>query len=197
MDILIFGDQTVDPQQFLVDALLRKEKPLLAGFLERTHVALRAEIGRLPRYRRDQLPDFSSVHELARRYYGSKTRDPALDSTLLSVAQFSHWIALHEDRPLEYPVPKDTQILGVCTGLLAASAVASCPSLAPLIPLAVETVAIAFRAGELVATVSDRLEQRLENDTWSTIIGGQHMFSIESEIEEFNKEQVHHFILSS
>lgn len=191
MDILVFGDQTVDPHQFLINALLQKEKPLLTSFLERTHVALRAEIQRLPRHRRDQIPAFSSVHELTRRYFNSKVRDPAIDSTLLCVAQFSHWIGLHEDRPLEYPVPQNTRIIGICTGLLAASAIASCSSLASLIPLAVETVAVAFRVGALVATVSDVLERRLVGeDAWSTVIGGQHIGSAENEIAEFNKAQV-------
>lgn len=192
MDIFAFGDQTVDSHTFLAQALLRKENPFLTTFLQRTQVALRDEIQRLPRYRRDQIPQFSTIHELSRRYYASEARDPALDSTLLCISQLAHWIGLHEENPLEYPDPKDAQILGVCTGLLAASAVASCSSLASLIPLAVETVTIAFRTGALVAANSDSLEKCSTEDSWSTVVGGQQAHSMQDEIDNFNEGQVIH-----
>lgn len=129
MNILVFGDQTVDPHKFLLDALLLKEKPFLTNFLQRTHVALRAETRSLPRHRRDSIPAFSNIHELTISYIGSNIRDPAIDSSLLCIAQLSHWIGLHEERPFEYPIPEDTHILGICTGQLATSAIASCSSL--------------------------------------------------------------------
>ena len=97
----------------------------------------------------------------------------------------------YEDFPLEYPRPSRTHILGVCTGLLAASAVASSCSLTSLIPLAVQTLRIAFRLGSRVATVGNQLESRTSvPQSWSTIVLGMTSEVAEVTLSEFNEKHV-------
>lgn len=96
-----------------------------------------------------------------------------------------------EDRPLEYLQVSKTQILGICTGLLAASAVASCNSLTSLIPLAVQTVVVAFRLGSRVASTGAQIESRAERDQeWSTIVVGLGSEAAEAALADFNETQV-------
>ena len=81
--------------------------------------------------------------------------------------------------------------MGVCTGLLAASAVASCCTLTSLIPLAVQTVRIAFRLGLRVATVGRHLESPSDwGETWSTIVIGISSEAAEVALKDFNDKQV-------
>jgi hypothetical protein len=97
----------------------------------------------------------------------------------------------YEDFPLEYPQIRGTQILGVCTGLLAASAVASSRSLSSLIPLAVQTIRISFRLGSRVAIVGGQLEScRDKLRSWSTIVLGISAENAGAALADFNAAQV-------
>jgi Starter unit:ACP transacylase in aflatoxin biosynthesis len=101
----------------------------------------------------------------------------------------------YEDFPLEYPRTSTTHILGVCTGLLAASAVASSRSLTSLLPLAVQTLRIAFRLGSRVATVGHQVESRTSvPQTWSTIVLGISSDDAEIALSEFNENHVSYII---
>ena len=67
----------------------------------------------------------------------------------------------------------DTYAVGLCTGLLAAAAVASSPALPALIPLGVEVTLIAFRVGSYVGTTAKHLDMaRSGSASWSTIVTG-------------------------
>jgi hypothetical protein len=92
MDVLLFGDQTVDPKQFLTKVLRRKGCPLLVSFLEQVHVALQDEISSLPSTTRKSLPAFSNIAELVERYYAAEEHHPAIESTLTCLAQLTHVI---------------------------------------------------------------------------------------------------------
>lgn len=97
----------------------------------------------------------------------------------------------YEEFPLEYPRASTTHILGVCTGLLAASAVSASRSLTSLIPLAVQTIRIAFRLGSRVATVGYQVESRTDvPQTWSTIVLGISSDDAEIALSEFNENNV-------
>lgn len=97
----------------------------------------------------------------------------------------------YEEYPLEYPRISTTQILGVCTGLLTASAVASSTSLSSLIPLAIQTIRITFRLGSRVATVAEQLEPPTNRtQTWSTIVLGIGNEDAGVAVAEFNKIHV-------
>lgn len=92
MDVLLFGDQTVDCQSFLRRALRRKGLPLLASFLEQVHVALQEELFALPTSTRQQLPAFSNVSEFAERYYNAERPSLAAESAITCLAQLTHCI---------------------------------------------------------------------------------------------------------
>lgn len=83
------------------------------------------------------------------------------------------------------------RLLGLCTGLLAASAVASVDSLIALLPVAVETVRIAFRTGAHVAHVAERLEILSHtNESWSTVFAVADAYSAEEALNNFHQENV-------
>jgi iterative type I PKS product template protein len=71
------------------------------------------------------------------------------------------------------PNPANTRIVGLCTGLIAGSVVASARSLSELIPLATEAVRIAFRTGSCVGAAKAALEHAANaKENWSTVVTG-------------------------
>jgi hypothetical protein len=92
MDVVLFGDQTVDCEAFLKKTLRRKGCPLLASFLEQVTTALQNEISSLPSIARRQLPAFSNVAEFVERYYAESKFDVAVESTITCLAQLTHFI---------------------------------------------------------------------------------------------------------
>jgi len=92
MDVIIFGDQTVDPQQFLLKIVRRKGSPLLSSFLEQVQIALQDEISALPASCRKGVPAFSTPAELVERYHAAEQPNIAIESTLTCLAQLTHFI---------------------------------------------------------------------------------------------------------
>ncbi|KAH6673078.1 hypothetical protein B0J14DRAFT_701044 [Halenospora varia] len=190
MDVVLFGDQTSDCQSFLQKALIRNDLPLLTSFLRQVHVTIEKEIGSQPSNLRQNFPAFSNIAEFVERYYQAGKPDPAAESAVTCIAQLTHFIGFFEEHPLEYLQSSRTQILGICTGLLSASAVASCDSLVSLVPLAVQAVRIAFRLGSRVAIVGEQIESRLAGkQDWSTIVLGVNSDVAEAAVQEFNANQ--------
>lgn len=64
----------------------------------------------------------------------------------------------------------DVKLVGLCTGLIAASAVASADSLSTLLPLAIEAIRISFRTGAHVGQVSQHVDCEAGKESWSTIV---------------------------
>lgn len=88
------------------------------------------------------------------------------------------------------PNPSNTRILGLCTGLIAGSVVASARSLEEMLPLATEAVRIAFRAGSCVGAAKDALEHAANaKESWSTIVTGISENAAKSAIAEFHDER--------
>jgi iterative type I PKS product template protein len=169
MNILVFGDQT-SGQLALLRKVCSQKGVLLTTFLQQASVALRAEVKDLPARQRQSFPDFLTILDLVENYNTGGLRIPPLESALVSVAQLAHYIGYYEENPTELPRPENTRVIGLCTGLLAASVVASCRSLGELVPLAVEAVRIAFRIGTLVKNLKDALEPVTNTkDSWSTV----------------------------
>ncbi|KAL1642780.1 polyketide synthase [Diplodia intermedia] len=190
MNVLIFGDQTADQYPLLRKASLRKDNALLTTLLERASVTLRNEIKRLPRSQRDSIPDFGSISSLVEAYYEKGLKIPQLESSLVTLAQLSHYLGYFGENPSELPSLANTRALGLCTGLLAASAVASAKTLSDLLPLAVEAVRIAFRAGAVVGNVRDALEHMEEEpQSWSTIVAGISEESAKTALADFHQEK--------
>lgn len=82
-------------------------------------------------------------------------------------------------------------IIGLCTGLLPAAAVSSFSSSTSCIPLAVETVRIAFRLGLHVATVADRLRVKShKEESWSVLVSGITEVAAKYAVKDFNDQTV-------
>jgi hypothetical protein len=92
MNVLIFGDQTADQAPLLRKLTCRKDNSILASFLERSSVALREEIQRLPKTQREAIPDFLTLGQLVNAYYEKGVKVPQIESTLVTVAQLGHYI---------------------------------------------------------------------------------------------------------
>ena len=92
MNVLLFGDQTADQYSLLHRAVHSKDNAVLTTFLERVSVALREETRKLPRARREQIPDFLRVADLLEHYFEQGSKVPELESSLVTVAQLAHYL---------------------------------------------------------------------------------------------------------
>ena len=77
--------------------------------------------------------------------------------------------------------------IGLCTGLLAAAAVSSARSLSELLPLAVECVKIAFRAGTCVGSAKDALDVGSDGrEPWSFIVTNTSDSTAQAALDDFH-----------
>lgn len=98
MNVLIFGDQTADQYPLLRKACAWKDNASLSTFLERTSVALREEVQKLPRSQREQIPDFLTVRDLVEAYYAKGLKVPQMESCMVTIAQLAHYIGYVRQR---------------------------------------------------------------------------------------------------
>lgn len=77
-----------------------------------------------------------------------------------------------EENPQDGDVSsQDNCLVGLCTGLLAATAITSSRSVSSLIPIAVEIVLVAFRTGLCVTRMAETLENgRDSTDSWTFVV---------------------------
>ncbi|KAF1843948.1 polyketide synthase PksA [Cucurbitaria berberidis CBS 394.84] len=190
MNLLIFGDQTADQYALLRKACTWKNNSTLTTFLERISVIIREEVQRLPRTQRHLFPNFLSTWDLIEAYYAKGSKVPQLESCMVTIAQLAHYIGYYAENPSELPNPANTRVIGLCTGLLAGSVVASARSLSELLPLATEAVRIAFRAGTCVGAAKDALEQAYDaRESWSTIVTSISEDAAQSALDAFHNER--------
>lgn len=92
------------------------------------------------------------------------------------------------DGSRSYPSGQSHNVLGMCTGQLAACAVASASTAGELVDLAVEVVVIAFRTGLHVTRTRDLLENGPDrNKNWSFIVPKLPLDLAASRIEQFSQ----------
>ncbi|KAF2764036.1 polyketide synthase [Teratosphaeria nubilosa] len=189
-NVLIFGDQTADQYSLLHKIVLRKENALVVSFIEQAAKALREETHLLPRSQRDVVPDFLSVNDLKEAYYQKGDKVPMIESALVTITQIGHYIGYFSEHLSELPLAAKTRAMGLCTGLLAASAVVSAKTVEELVLLGVEFVRISFRSGAVVDLTRSALSQvGEENDSWSTIVTGTNEASAKQALAAFHKER--------
>ena len=93
------------------------------------------------------------------------------------------------ERSASYISPNaDARLVGLCTGLITATAVACADSLTALLPLAIESVRIAFRAGAHVGKVAQQLEVESRSQSWSTIVASDEK-SAQAALDSFHAEK--------
>ncbi len=96
--------------------------------------------------------------------------------------------AFEERRPAYIQPNTDARLVGLCTGLIAATAVASSDSLTALVPLAVEAVRIAFRTGAHVGRVAEQIQCEGKAQSWSTIVAADEK-SAQAALDAFHQEK--------
>lgn len=87
----MFGDQTADCRAFFTKVFPRKDDVLLQSFLERAGEAVRAE-NRGRSHPSKAVPNFTTIQELVDRYYSGEVKDAAIESALVCISQFCHFI---------------------------------------------------------------------------------------------------------
>ena len=91
MEVYVFGDQTADCRSFLTKVFARKEDVLLHTFLEKASEAIRAE-HHSRSHISNNVPSFGTVQELIDRYSASDVPDPAIESAIVCLSHFAHFI---------------------------------------------------------------------------------------------------------
>lgn len=91
-EILLFGDQTADQQHLLRKLVQRKDHAVVTTFLERAAVAVREEVRKLPRTRREAMPDFLTIGNIVEAYFSKGIKIPEIESTLVTISQLAHYI---------------------------------------------------------------------------------------------------------
>ncbi|KAF4537425.1 putative polyketide synthase [Lasiodiplodia theobromae] len=188
IQVLLFGDVTCDYHAGLRSLVARKDNPVLTSFFERVTFALRAEIGKLPFSDRDGFVKFTTFVELLTRLNNAKIRHHALEKALTCVHQFASFISHCAQPGTSYPDASSTRIVGLCTGLLTGAAVSCTQSLTELIPVAVQTVVLAFRTGLVVADVRDRIDMGQPDRSWSIMIPGLSGTAAAPYLDEFSRD---------
>ena len=90
-EVYIFGDQTADCRSYFTKVFTRKDNVLLQTFLERASEAIRAE-NKIRTHPSKAVPNFTTIQELVDRYYSSESKDAAVESALVCISQFTHFI---------------------------------------------------------------------------------------------------------
>jgi Starter unit:ACP transacylase in aflatoxin biosynthesis len=88
-------------------------------------------------------------------------------------------------------MPWETFLVGLCTGLFAATAIASSPSLSELVPIGVQVVLMAFRTGGHIAALANHLQKGPQlSDSWTYVVPGAGETVVTSMLAEFHKANV-------
>lgn len=90
-EVYVFGDQTADCRAFFTKVFTRKDNVLLQTFLEKAAFALQAEV-KSRSHASTAVPNFGTIQELVDRYYRQEAKDAAIESALVCISQFSHFI---------------------------------------------------------------------------------------------------------
>ncbi|ERS95912.1 hypothetical protein HMPREF1624_07446 [Sporothrix schenckii ATCC 58251] len=184
---LLFGDQSLDTYDFLSGFYREGHQGILAtAFLNQAGEALWREIEGLGRLERAKLPLFRTLQQLNERYHAQDLKHPAVDGALLCITQLVHYIDHAEKHWEDVTQHEHTYLVGLCSGLFAAAAIASTPSLSALVPVAVQAVLMSFRTGLYVATLADRLCPPSEkSESWTYVYPNQQEEDIRRVLSEF------------
>ncbi|KAI1500862.1 polyketide synthase [Biscogniauxia marginata] len=191
MSFLLFGDQSLDTHGFLADFFRQGNPSVLSKeFLRLAGDALREEVERLPRVERQKIPIFRTLQQLNERYHAQSIKFPGIDSALLCITQLAHYIDRSEKEYEDATRPENTKLSGLCTGLFAATAIASSPTLSTLLPIAVQVVLMAFRTGAYVASLAERLSpQTGKSESWTYVLPSVKEPEATSILAEFHESE--------
>ncbi|KAL4815331.1 conidial yellow pigment biosynthesis polyketide synthase [Aspergillus spinulosporus] len=188
--VYLFGDQTGDFEVGLRLLLQVKNHSLLSSFLQRSYHAVRQEISHLPPSERSTFPRFTSIVDLLARHCESPG-NPAIESALTCLYQLGCFINYYGDLGHAFPSHSQSQLVGLCTGLLSCAAVSSASNIGELLKLAVEVVVVALRLGLCVHRVRKLFDQdQAVPLSWSALVSGLNESEGLSLIERFTSRNV-------
>lgn len=98
-----------------------------------------------------------------------------------------------DDHPSQYIVPSNTVLVGLCTGLLGATAVSASSGVLDLVANALRVIRVAFRIGVKVNDAAQRLSIAHDfrvKQSWSRLVVGVQKESSIAEVEQFNERKV-------
>ncbi|KAK0115060.1 hypothetical protein ONS96_013530 [Cadophora gregata f. sp. sojae] len=182
MDLLLFGDQTSNSLSFLRQAAASRETSISDVFLTQVSSLLRAEIERLPYDCRSQIPQYVKILDLIASYQEHDLKIPELEAAFLTISQIAWYIKYCENNPQESV--SRWRCVAICTGSLAAAAIASSVSLHDLTILGVEAVKVAFRAGTCASIIGHAEEE--SSCSWSTLITDISAETVQISLDEFH-----------
>ncbi|KAL4816998.1 putative sterigmatocystin biosynthesis polyketide synthase [Aspergillus spinulosporus] len=168
--LFLFGDQTYDFVADLRELLNVRNNPILVAFLEQSHYVIRGQMIRELPPKEHKQARTASLAELLQKYADRKLPS-AFQTALSCITQIGLFMRQFDEPCVPYPHANDSYVLGVCTGSLAAAAISCSTSLSELLPIAVQTVLVAFRLGLWAQKVRDNLEISEYNQTrhWSAV----------------------------
>ena len=88
-EVLLFGDETGDFREPLERLCERRRGILFLHFIEKLNETLRDEIRQQPRHVQEQIPPFTDIQDLVRRYHAAGSRNQILETTLACVCQLA------------------------------------------------------------------------------------------------------------
>jgi naphtho-gamma-pyrone polyketide synthase len=168
--------------------LFDKANPVLLTLFADVYAVLKTEIAHLSPARRAGLPQSSTLIELLKYHCSSKRRSTALDSAFVCLYQIASFLRSVSDivRPwlrdrltksshsggesLHYHNGQRTLNVGICVGLLAASAISCSHDLSDLASITPEIVAIAFRLGLVAQEMLDRNQVDTDSTTSCSVV---------------------------
>ncbi|KAK1783530.1 putative polyketide synthase [Copromyces sp. CBS 386.78] len=186
----LFGDQSLDTHAYLASHFRKLEKGILAkSYLDQVGYALRREIEQLPRTERSKLPDFLNLQQLNERYHAQPIKHPGVDGALLCISQLANYIDHMENNYDDLARPENTCLIGLCSGLFAATAIACTKSLSELVPLAVQVTLMSFRVGRHVNKVAEQIYPTVEkSESWTYIFTNISESAAGPVVQDFNKK---------
>lgn len=209
--IYLFGDQTHEVSAKLQALLHSKRSPILQSFFHEVHHKLRAEIGQLPARDKEIFPRFSSIAEILAWRKRQDKYIQAIENALTCTYQLAYFIRFvvppqkkkgnprnnidhvvvysqHDGFEKSYPSPAETLVSGFCTGALSAAAISCCKSVSELLPVAIQTVSIAFRTGLCTLNTAKAVEPSEGN--WSMVISGRSPEEVAESLQKFSQSKV-------
>ncbi|KAK4152557.1 conidial yellow pigment biosynthesis polyketide synthase [Chaetomidium leptoderma] len=185
---LLFGDQSLDSHGFLAQFFRQdKQGELAKVFVRQACHALRGLVEKLPAVERTRLPEFRTLQQLNERYHNSALKHAGIDAALLSVSQLAHYLDHAEKHCGDVTQPHRTLLVGLCSGLWAASAISVTPSLPDLVHVGVQAVLLAFKTGSYVHTIGQRLSPSCDRSaSWTYIFPGLNREDTAAKLEAFH-----------
>ncbi|KAL8925721.1 MAG: hypothetical protein Q9172_002112 [Xanthocarpia lactea] len=186
---LLFSDQTADPCP-LFKQLFRTttDSPTLKAFFDRTSDGLRQELALAEPSDRSAFPNFNTIPGLVEAYSQNDNPDVAVATVLLCVYQLALLLTPErgDDSLFDTHPSSRTYLVGLCTGMLPAAAMAVTTSTSQLLRLAPDIVRLALRLGLEARRRSAQIES--SSESWATVVPGVSPQEQQKALDSFHKE---------